>query len=82
MVGLKSGLVLVWCKAVSPCPGPVHARPFGLLEAQKAAIVRICHLGPGPGPQQPPGTHRNPKLTARHAFPCAGPSKFSGYRRD
>eukprot|EP00962_Isochrysis_galbana_P028618 scaffold9087_cov119-Isochrysis_galbana.AAC.1 len=24
-----------------PCPGPVHALPFGLLETQQAAIVRI-----------------------------------------
>jgi hypothetical protein len=34
------------------------------------------HHGPGPGPQQPPDTPRNPKLTARHAFTYAGPNSL------
>jgi len=69
MVGLKSALLLVWCKAPSwLC---AYALPLCLLGAQQAAMIMTCCLGPGPGSQQPPDTPRNPKLTVWHAFPYA-----------
>jgi hypothetical protein len=58
------------------CPGSVHALPLGLLGAQQAAMVMFCRQGPGPRPQQPPGTPRNPKPTERTLFPYAGPTSL------